>query len=59
MIGTDSYSSEQWSILSNLVREKIIEYPGVKVIGHNEISEKTCPGFNVQEWLINNEIIRN
>lgn len=59
MIGTDEYNSEQWYILSDLIRKKLIQYPGVKVIGHNEISEKSCPGFDVQEWLINNEIIRS
>ena len=23
-----------------------------KIIGHNEISDKTCPGFDVQKWLV-------
>jgi hypothetical protein len=25
--------------------------PGLKVIGHNEVSSKTCPNFNLQEVL--------
>mgnify|MGYP003642311506 FL=1 len=53
MIGTDEFNSEQWAILENLVREKMIQYPGIKVIGHNEVSSKTCPGFDVQWWLKN------
>ena len=53
MIGTDVYSLEQWNILSNLLRKLIIENTGVKIIGHNEISNKTCPGFDVQYWLKN------
>ena len=53
MIGTDEYSLEQWHTLSELLRKKIIENPGVKIIGHNEISDKKCPGFDVQWWLEN------
>lgn len=51
LIGTDEFSPEQFETLENLVREKMIEYDGIKVIGHNEVSNKSCPGFNVQWWL--------
>ena len=27
----------------------------VKVIGHNEVSSKSCPSFDVQEWLESNK----
>lgn len=53
MIGTDEYNVDQWSILSNLVRKLLIKYPNAEVIGHNEISDKKCPGFDVQWWIKN------
>lgn len=33
----------------NMQKEMI---PNIKVIGHNEISRKLCPGFDVQRYLI-------
>lgn len=51
MIGTNSFNESQWKILANLIREKKIQYHGIKVIGHNEVSEKECPGFDVQKFL--------
>lgn len=53
MIGTDVYNPAQWVILENLIRELSIKYPDVEIMGHNEISSKTCPGFDVQEWILN------
>ena len=52
LIGTDKFTIEQWSILENLVRKLLIKYPQSKIIGHNEVSDKTCPGFDVEKWLV-------
>ena len=51
LIGTDEYSLDQWSILKKLLTKLSAKYINAKIIGHNEISSKTCPGFDVQEWL--------
>ena len=32
------------------VKELEVDFPNAKVIGHNEISEKECPSFDVQKW---------
>ena len=34
------------------------KYSDVKIIGHNEISGKACPSFNVQEWALDNGFIK-
>lgn len=52
MIGTDDFNYDQWAILNNLVRKLLIKYPDAKVMGHNEVSDKSCPGFDVQKWLV-------
>ena len=56
LIGTDKYNIDQLSILNNLVRKLLVQHPGAEVIGHNEISDKTCPGFDVQKWLVTGRI---
>ncbi len=52
LIGTDEFNSVQWWELRKLVAQLTTKYECVKVIGHNEISNKTCPGFDVQKWMI-------
>lgn len=51
LIGIDAYSTQQWITLDALVGKLIKNHEGIKVIGHNEVSNKTCPGFDVQKWL--------
>ncbi len=51
LIGTDEYNLDQWAILDNLLRKLLVNHIDAEVIGHNEISDKSCPGFDVQKWL--------
>lgn len=51
LIGTDKYNLDQWLILKKLLNKLSVKYIDAKIIGHNEISSKSCPGFDVQEWL--------
>lgn len=51
LIGKDKFTREQWVALSWLVQTK-----GLAVCGHYEFPSaqaqgKTCPNFDVQEWL--------
>lgn len=51
--GEDDFTEEQYLSLEGLVLEKVSQY-GFKdedIIGHNEVSSKKCPGFNVREWV--------
>ena len=45
----DNFTAAQWVALEWLV--SVLEGFEPKIIGHNEVSEKACPSFNVQEWL--------
>jgi len=50
----DNFTDQQWTALSAKIKDLLVSYPGADVIGHNEISEKECPSFNVQKWKEDN-----
>ena len=49
----ENYTDDQWSMLRELVEELLEKYPDADVIGHNDVSKKDCPCFNVKEWRVN------
>lgn len=51
MIGTDEFSEKQWLALEHVVEGILARYPNITIHGHNEFSTKSCPGFDVKQWL--------
>lgn len=49
----NNFTPAQWASLKTMVGKYMTDYEGIKVIGHNEVSAKACPSFNVQTWLAN------
>lgn len=50
--GGNNFTKMQWDELEKLVKEIKKDYNGIEVVGHNELTTgKTCPNFNVTEWL--------
>ncbi|MBF0188592.1 MAG: N-acetylmuramoyl-L-alanine amidase [Magnetococcales bacterium] len=45
-----NYTSTQWQSLERLIRNLMDRFPGVKVIGHKEVSQTACPCFDVTSW---------
>lgn len=46
----DNFTDEQWITLETTVDMLEEKYSGVEVIGHNDVSSKACPSFNVGDW---------
>ena len=46
----NNFTAQQWTALLDLVKQIKVDYPEANVIGHNEISKKECPSFDVQKW---------
>lgn len=46
----DNFTAKQMLMLTRLVDGLTARYPDAKVIGHNQVSEKTCPNFDVEKW---------
>jgi hypothetical protein len=49
--GVDTRTSLQKITLEIYVKFMILRHPFIKVVGHNELSAKKCPSFNVSNWL--------
>jgi len=49
LIGTDYFTEKQFESLSNLILG--FGFKKDEVVGHYAVSSKTCPNFNVEEFL--------
>jgi N-acetyl-anhydromuramyl-L-alanine amidase AmpD len=53
MIGTDTFTGDQWDALQQLISTLKEKYPAAEIIGHRDLPgvKKLCPGFDVRTWL--------
>ena len=50
-VAENNFTKFQWVELEKLIEELLRSFPQAKVIGHNQISQKDCPSFDVQAYL--------
>lgn len=46
-----NFTMKQLMALDHLIKIKLKDYPGSMVSGHNQLSSKSCPCFNVPEFV--------
>lgn len=55
LMGTDKFTAAQWGALRDLIEDHQNRYDTedfkLNIIGHEVVSNKTCPGFDVSVWL--------
>jgi N-acetylmuramoyl-L-alanine amidase len=48
--GVDNRTPAQIDSLIKLIRELLKRYPGAKVVGHRDLANTQCPGFDAAAW---------
>lgn len=58
LIGNDEFTQEQFDRLRETIITLLASFPNAKVCGHRDFAgvHKTCPNFDVKEWLKDNDI---
>ena len=58
LIGKKKFTAKQFDSLKKVLKSWKTIYPNAKICGHCEAvkTNKTCPNFDVQEWLNSNKI---
>ena len=53
----DNFTGEQWETLKEQLTRLVKLYPDARIVGHYDLDKnKTCPYFDVQEYLLNEDI---
>lgn len=51
-----NFTQDEWKSIARYCRMVKAQLPHISIHGHNEFSSKACPSFDVQEWLLRENI---
>ncbi len=53
----DNFTAEQWETLKEQLTRLVKIYPHARIVGHYDLDKnKTCPNFDVQDYLLHEDI---
>ena len=53
----DNFTAEQWESLKKELTRLVKLYPDARIVGHYDLDKnKTCPNFDVQDYLLHEDI---